>query len=492
MTAVLMLGALLLETLQGNPFTLDHYDQREATVLVYLSSRCPATEEAIDRINTLYERHRHSGALLIGLIGNQEETAEEVQHFAQALGVRFPIYRDPARQVAQQLGVTATLQACLADSTGKVLYQGAFADNDAAKAFGKALGNHLRGRALPEAKPASGATPLDQPGAPRTLEDRYPQPFFKAQLVFDSLEGVPAHHCSTLAECPNGDLLCVWYGGSYESADDQRLFLARKVDGAAHWNTPAILVDSHFPTPPGNAVVFRLGQRIGLIWGRMEAARPLARGTGWESCRLLLRWSEDNAQTWGDDTELTGLQGCLPRNAPFTLADGRFAVPLSGHGGDLGGAFLLMTADQGKTWTPSGVMKAGSQPTVIQRESGHLLALLRHQPKILQALSTDDAVTWTTPEETDLPCPEAAIAMTRLNNGHLLLVYDNSLIARTPLAIARSIDEGRTWQKPPRPRNQSGRILLSLRHPKQRRPYPHFLHLAPLRHHARRSQRSLV
>ena len=38
--------------------------------------------------------------------------------------------------------------------------------------------------------------------------------------------------------------------------------------------------------------------------------------------------------------------------------------------------------------------------------------------------------------------------MTRLANGHLLLVYNDSQTERTPLAIVRSLDEGKTWEKP--------------------------------------------
>ena len=33
-------------------------------------------------------------------------------------------------------------------------------------------------------------------------------------------------------------------------------------------------------------------------------------------------------------------------------------------------------------------------------------------------------------------------------NGHLVLVFNDSETARTPLSIARSVDEGRTWLPP--------------------------------------------
>ena len=38
--------------------------------------------------------------------------------------------------------------------------------------------------------------------------------------------------------------------------------------------------------------------------------------------------------------------------------------------------------------------------------------------------------------------------MTRLKNGHLLLVFNNQDNARSPLHIARSTDDGKTWSKP--------------------------------------------
>ena len=38
--------------------------------------------------------------------------------------------------------------------------------------------------------------------------------------------------------------------------------------------------------------------------------------------------------------------------------------------------------------------------------------------------------------------------MWKLHNGHLVLVYNDSETDRTPLCISRSIDEGRTWEKP--------------------------------------------
>ena len=44
--------------------------------------------------------------------------------------------------------------------------------------------------------------------------------------------------------------------------------------------------------------------------------------------------------------------------------------------------------------------------------------------------------------------PDSGISMRRLNNGHVILVFNNQDNARTPLHIVRSTDEARTWEKP--------------------------------------------
>ena len=105
--------------------------------------------------------------------------------------------------------------------------------------------------------------------------------------------------------------------------------------------------------------------------------------------------------------------------------------------------------NHGQTWEHLGaVVTGGSQPTVVERADGSLLTLLRKGPRILQTESRDRGRTWSKRIATELKNPDAGIAMTRLRNGHLVLVFNDSETARTPLSIARSLDEGRTWLPP--------------------------------------------
>ena len=92
-------------------------------------------------------------------------------------------------------------------------------------------------------------TPINQPGAPHKVSDPYGTISFSSELVFERIPLAPAHHCSTICEAANKDLLCLWYGGSYESADDQALFLARKLPGEKNWSVPEVLLQGATAPP---------------------------------------------------------------------------------------------------------------------------------------------------------------------------------------------------------------------------------------------------
>jgi predicted neuraminidase len=57
-------------------------------------------------------------------------------------------------------------------------------------------------------------------------------------------------------------------------------------------------------------------------------------------------------------------------------------------------------------------------------------------------------MTWSQAKPTEFKCPDAAISMRKLRNGNIVLAWNNQDNARTPLHIARSTDDGKTWSRP--------------------------------------------
>ncbi len=441
-------GPVSLVNLEGIPRTMDNYGDRRGTVVVFLSSRCSVTESQIAEISETHERYRTKEVLFVGIVSKPEETAEEIKTFTQNRGVTFPVYRDPEGAAAKQFGAQRTPEFFLLDDGGTLRYHGGLHGTDGAASLDLAIQALMADKPVAVAETPVEGTPMDEAGDRRTIDNPYGSMRFYSSFVFDELPGVPVQHCSTLAEAPNGDLLCLWYGGSYESAEDQALYLARMPKGQRTWETPERMLWNP-EQPPGNAVIFRTpDHKVGIVWGRMEKSRPMRRGTGWGQCRLFYRTSADNGHTWSEDVELPGLFGSLPRNVPLTLKDGRFALPLSGETNEGRGSYLLFLGSDGKTWTPGGFVNGGSQPTVIQRDDGSLLALLRQDPRIPMATSTDGGKTWSKATPTNLKNPGSGIAMTKLKSGRIVLIFnDTDQSDRYPLSIIQSTDDGKTWEE---------------------------------------------
>jgi predicted neuraminidase/peroxiredoxin len=442
-------GPVNLVALSGERIVMNNYAERPATAVLFLSGRCDVTLRAIADINQLYEKHRRRDVLFVGVCSNTAESQDELRTFAQRRGIIFPIYRDPVGDVARQFGARSTPELFLLDRWGRLVYHGGLHDAAARQDLAGAVGNLLRKQPIdPSSRPVEG-TLLDSPGPKREIDDPYGTISFSSELVFERIPFVPAHHCSTICEAAQDELLCLWYGGSYESADDQVLFLSRKKPGEKNWSPPRVLVQNT-AQPPGNGVIFRdANNRVWIVWTRMEGTRPMRRGSGWDRCRLMVRSSTDQGQTWSEDRPLLEeTLWCVPRNPPIALADGSLLLPVEGSLNEVEGSHFLTLAPGASAWKRAGFTRGGSQPAVIERSDRSLVALMRHAPFITQIESRDGGQTWSQAVPTKLKNPDAGITMTKLANGHLVLVFNDSQTGRTPLCISRSLDEGKTWEKP--------------------------------------------
>jgi len=278
------------------------------------------------------------------------------------------------------------------------------------------------------------------------------EPYFHSELIFapNSLPKFPSCHASTLVELPNGEILAAWFAGTEEGAPDTAEVGARLAPGAALWSTPAVLVDTPGKAD-GNSVLHldRRG-RVWIFYVTKERDAP----SSWAQCRVKCRISSDGGRTFGPERILREELGWMVRNKPIYLANGNLVLPLYDERNWT--SLLDISPDDGATWSASASMagQGGNiQPTIVQLSDGGMLALMRTgspRHRLWESTSQNNGRTWTTPVETALPNPNSACDMVRLANGHLVLVFNDSTKDRTPLTVALSTDEGRTW---PRKRN---------------------------------------
>jgi predicted neuraminidase len=119
---------------------------------------------------------------------------------------------------------------------------------------------------------------------------------------------------------------------------------------------------------------------------------------------------------------------------------------------------IQVSTDRGLTWKECTVPESQGlvQPDVVKLSPGHFLAFFRSRwADWVYTSSSSDGCTWTVPAATQIPNNNSSIQVIRLNNGHLVIAFNNSQAAtkrgksttapRWPLSVALSTDDGRTW-----------------------------------------------
>jgi predicted neuraminidase len=266
----------------------------------------------------------------------------------------------------------------------------------------------------------------------------------------------PYKHPACMTELRNGDFYLVYYGGAGEYAVDTGVFGSRQKQGARDWSPPRRIAHDPFRSL-GNAVVWEAPD--GLVW----LFYVVRYGDTWSTSRVQVKVSTDLADTWSDASMLVLDEGTLVRNRPIVLAGGDYLLPLyheTGHDTESTGpdsySFFLKYVAKDKTWAqtkPIRSAKGNIQPAVAQLSDRDLVAYCRrggdYRPEtigyIVRSESHDGGWTWSEGVDSAFPNPNAAVDLLKLRSGRLMLVYNHSMNRRTPLTLALSADQDRTW-----------------------------------------------
>jgi predicted neuraminidase len=266
----------------------------------------------------------------------------------------------------------------------------------------------------------------------------------------------PYKHPACMTELKGGDLYLVYYGGAGEYAVDTGVFGARRPQGSRQWTPPRRIAHDPFRSV-GNAVVWQAPD--GLVW----LFYVVRYGNTWSTSRVQVKVSHDQAETWSDASMLVLDEGTLVRNRPIVLNDGDYLLPLyheTGHDTESTGpdsySFFVRYVRKDRAWLKTGAIRSARgniQPAVAQLSDRELVAYCRrggdYRPEtighIVRSESHDGGWTWTEGKDSSFPNPNAAVDLLKLQSGRLLLVYNRSMNRRTPLSLAVSEDQDRSW-----------------------------------------------
>jgi predicted neuraminidase len=251
-------------------------------------------------------------------------------------------------------------------------------------------------------------------------------------------------HASTLVEIAEGRLRAAWFGGKAEGAADVKIW--QSLYDGNKWSPPAVAAEEP-GFPCWNPVLFKSHSKTLFLF--YKAGPSPMTWTG------FVRRSTDDGATWGRIEALpAGLLGPI-KNKPIEMKPGVILAGTSVESHRAWCAWVERSTDDGKTWRRCGPIAVPGhphgliQPTLLTTRDGRILALCRSRGlgAICQAESTDGGETWSDAKPLELPNPNSGIDAVRTAKGEFFLVYNHTKKGRSPLNLARSRDDGKTWQQ---------------------------------------------
>ena len=267
----------------------------------------------------------------------------------------------------------------------------------------------------------------------------------RSEFIYETAP-FPSCHASTIAETDSG-LIVAWFGGTQEKARDVGIWVSRYEH--EKWTPPVEVADgvqadgSRFPC--WNPVLFVVKNGPLILFYKV--------GPDPEKWWGVKKLSTDDGKTWSKAERLPdGILGPV-KNKPVTLKDGTILASSSVENErDEWRIHFERSGDGGKTWTrtPDVVAESGKinaiQPSVLFHGDDRLQAVGRTESgRIFEVWSDDLGKTWGKMTLTKLLNPDSGTDAVTLADGRQLLVYNPSLISRTPLSVAISND-GKAWK----------------------------------------------
>lgn len=263
-------------------------------------------------------------------------------------------------------------------------------------------------------------------------------------MVFSGSDRYPASHAGSICQLPSGDLLAAWYAGSREGAPDSVTLGSRLPAGSQEWQPPSVWVDVPNHASGNPRVFVGPGEAVWLICPA-NYGRWCDGGT-----RLFFTRSYDRGKSWAKREALTTRRRILGKNKPLHVPPDLWILPVEYEG--IGDVAFLRSADNGRHWTVIDRPGEGAyldQPTLVQLSRGDLLAYMRSwEGYIYETRSTDLGLTWSLPVPTPLLNPNSGIDMVRSHSGSLVLAYNPvALGPRGDLTVNHSGNEPRPTRK---------------------------------------------
>lgn len=130
---------------------------KKATVLVFISTQCPVSNDYNERMAQLASSYAARGVQFVGINANSTEETSAIAAHARQNDFSFPVLKDEGNKVADQFQAQVTPEVFLVNEKGVLVYHGPIDDNrDASQAKEKYLTNAIDALLAGKTVPAAG------------------------------------------------------------------------------------------------------------------------------------------------------------------------------------------------------------------------------------------------------------------------------------------------------------------------------------------------
>ncbi len=239
----------------------------------------------------------------------------------------------------------------------------------------------------------------------------------------------PQNHAANLLPLPDGDLLCVWFGGTQEGIADISIWCSRLAKNSERWSEPQKLSDDSSRSEQNPVLFLAPDNVLWLLWTAQKSGNQ-------DTAIVRFRQSQDFGKSWGPSATLLDKPGTFIRQPIVVLANGNWLLPVfycttrpgEKWVGNEDTSAVKISADCGKTWRDVAVPESTGcvHMNITLLKDGSLLALFRSRwaDNIYASRSVDNGESWSAPQPTELPNNNSSIQVTTLTNGDLALVFN--------------------------------------------------------------------
>ena len=262
------------------------------------------------------------------------------------------------------------------------------------------------------------------------------------------------NHCPAITECPNGDLLAIWYSTNQEPGRELTILASRLVYGEEEWESA-----SEFWNGPDR------NDHASELWtgedGTLYHFNGISSAATWGNLATIMRTSKDNGATWSPAQIIIPEHGLrhMPIPSLFRTSWGSLLLTCDAVTSGHGGTAIWLSEDNETVWKDPGGTIAGIHAGIVELKGGRLMALGRGDNidgRMPKSISTDRGKTWS---RSASPFPPISggqrLALLRLEEGPVFLASFAKEVTFTDasgeeragsgLFAALSFDEGETW-----------------------------------------------